>query len=306
MSKRRKRATQEQPSIFIDYYTVLGVRQDALPHEIHEAWIAQMRVWNPYRNTSIMDPVVRAQRDTRAQLLNVAYQTLIDPQQRERHDQQLRFLALEQVISENTRRKNFLKMHIDLPDNDLPLLAALIRAYSSERNGEWKVATVDKRFPYMPDDLYIVQRQGLHTTVFRSIVDWTMPKPLGGFYSEAYLHNPQIHFRYWPREYGGYLDCLKEIAQGIAITHDIHSIRPQTVADINSHVLVNQYPRVTLLGENSGRARARELGELPAILGQAERYIRFEGKLTQSREGTLALPAGESVVVRRLKEALGW
>lgn len=68
----------------INYYTVLEIAPTATNADIKKAWHEQMQVWHPDRFSH--SPALHRKAETRAKLINQAYQTLSDPAARARYD----------------------------------------------------------------------------------------------------------------------------------------------------------------------------------------------------------------------------
>jgi curved DNA-binding protein CbpA len=151
-----------------------------------------------------------------------------------------------------------------LPDNDWGLLSALVQAYRAENDGQWQVATSprDSR-PWMNKTLYQVVRENGRVRVFRSIKDWRregnrnrvikinkadIPFDVeteydsNHFLGEYFLagkgkNRIYREIRVIPREYGGYLMALKDMAAKLA--KEEGSFDPEIIA--NELTEINDY-----------------------------------------------------------------
>lgn len=68
----------------LNYYAVLEIGPTATNADIKKAWHEQLQVWHPDRFSH--SPALHRKAETRAQLINQAYQTLSDPAARARYD----------------------------------------------------------------------------------------------------------------------------------------------------------------------------------------------------------------------------
>ena len=206
---------------------------------------------------------------------------------------------------------------IYLPENDVGLIATLVKAYSSDMDGEWRVkpAETDKR-QWMPDELYSVVKRKGEVLVFRRITDWRNKwernnpikmknekerwrddpeaiKPPNYWFGEYYLAEKgwnlfssglsPVHHRY-----AEYLGAIKSYAKKLAEGNDDYREELETISKFAEHEARNTRVEGKSLFstmEDHEWVRRYEVGEIPEFLRQVEgRIIQIEGN-TANKEG---------------------
>jgi curved DNA-binding protein CbpA len=83
-----------------DYYSILGVANNALPEDIRKAYHERAKIYHPdiYRGYD---------GDLKFKLLNEAYRTLIHPEKRRRYDFKIRYgTSIDYSVRDRDRRRN--------------------------------------------------------------------------------------------------------------------------------------------------------------------------------------------------------
>lgn len=321
-----------------DLYGILGIPEDSPQDEIKRAYRKLAKEHHPDIGAEGLSQPDRETRMRRMQEINEAYSVLSNPEKRQKYEslrEGTRATTVEGVKGPPTNivdlfnelfgtnsifREGFLatsgrteKDYFLLPENDLGLLAALVKAYKAEVDGKWKVKkSKNEEREWIPIEIYLVKREGGKVYVYRRIDDWRNEKdrsepfqirgersydiakeiPANHFLGEYYLAGKGrdlMRGGIWviPGAYARHLTTLKSLAKKLA---DGNNNISQELSIIEGYSK-DPFNKVRLEGNlawddpNNELVRNIKVQDLSLVLKEAEsRVVQVEGS-PKAKEG---------------------
>jgi len=294
-----------------DYYAVLGVPRGASDREIKEAFRKLAKENHP---DNARDEADKKARNERFAQISEAYNALgaggKNKEARETYDrfydqriqaEKARRPEAPEGISQTPpeKRGQTLGFTIRIPENDLGLLAALVEAYKSEKDGTWKVIKSERDTRnWMPEIVYIVTKEGNRVGFRRTIKDWYDRKD-DRYLNQYFLYGEgksSVGAGYYPPPSAPeYFFNLNRLAHKLAQGIPIHTLREEMG-------VVNRYTTFSPMIEMEGSpfktgdkepGREIPLNQFNNELNAAK--VRVERVGATGKEGQAAKTPGEVV-----------